>query len=138
MYESCKSFGLLLHRLAFGGLMLVHGIPKLKGMMENGVGNFPDPLGIGTTVSHLGAVGSEVGCSILLMVGLLTRAAAIPAAFTMAVAAFVVHSADDWGTKEKAVLFLCGYLVLIFTGPGKFSVDHLLFGKKSSEKTVNV
>jgi uncharacterized membrane protein YphA (DoxX/SURF4 family) len=39
----------------------------------------------------------------------------------MLVVAFMVH-ADPWKVKEKAVLFAVCYLVMIFTGGGKYSI----------------
>jgi putative oxidoreductase len=44
----------------------------------------------------------------------------------MGVAAFVVHAEDPFGKMEKALLYLFGYLLLAMTGPGKYSLDHLL------------
>jgi putative oxidoreductase len=44
----------------------------------------------------------------------------------MAVAAFIVHGGDPWGEKELAYIYLAGYLTLLLTGPGKFSVDALI------------
>jgi putative oxidoreductase len=79
--------------VAFGCLMLVHGIQKVMGFSEM-ADKFPDPLGMGSQLSLLSAIGAEVGCSLLLIAGLGTRIAAIPLAFTMVVALFLVH-ADD-------------------------------------------
>jgi putative oxidoreductase len=41
----------------------------------------------------------------------------------MAVASFIAHGADDFGTKEKALLYLVSFVTIILVGPGKFSVD---------------
>lgn len=122
--------GLLILRLTFGGLMLVHGIPKLMSFSEKS-DVFPDPLGIGSQLSLLGAVGAEVVCAALLAVGLLTRLAAVPLAFTMAIAFFVIHGDDPWQKKELAAMYLCGYLGLLFTGPGAISIDHLWRSRRS-------
>jgi putative oxidoreductase len=48
---------------------------------------------------------------------------AIPPAITMLVAGFIVHSADPFGTNEKAFLFLAFFIVILLLGPGKFSID---------------
>jgi putative oxidoreductase len=47
----------------------------------------------------------------------------IPAAITMAVAAFGAHAGDPIGDKEHALLFLVPYLVLALMGGGKYSLD---------------
>jgi len=92
--------------------------------------SFPDPIGIGSQLSLIAAIGAEVGCSILLILGLGVRFAAIPLAFTMIVALFVVHGADPWQKKELAATFLVVYVVLACTGAGQFSLDRFLWGKK--------
>lgn len=97
---------------------------------------FPDPLGMGSQLSLIAAIGAEFGCSILLIFGIGTRLAVIPLAFTMIVALFVVHRADPWQTKELAAVYLSVYSTLIGTGAGRFSLDHCLWGKKCFAKTT--
>ena len=120
--DRSTSLGLLLLRLAVGGMMLSHGIPKLMNFASKKDG-FPDPLGIGHMGSLVSAIGAEVGCAALLVIGLGTRLAALPLVFTMAIAAFVVHGGDPWAKKELAVLYGLAFLVLFFTGAGRFSID---------------
>lgn len=127
------SLGLLLLRASIGGLMLVHGVQKLQAF-EKLKDGFPDPLGIGSQLSVISAIGAEVGCSILLIIGLATRLAALPLAFTMIVAHFIVHAKDPWQVKELAAVYLCVYASLFFTGPGQFSLDHLFWGRKAGER----
>ena len=86
---------------------------------------FPDPLGVTPPVSLALAVFGEVVCSSLVVVGVYTRLAAIPALVTMAVAAFLVHAGDPWADKEMAVLYGLGFLVLIIAGGGRFALDRL-------------
>lgn len=59
----------------------------------------------------------------LVVIGFGTRLAALPLVFTMGIAAFVVHGSDPWAKKELAVLYGAVFLVLFFTGAGRFSVD---------------
>lgn len=132
--ETATSLGLLLLRLAIGCFMLVHGWQKITGFSEMS-DKFPDPIGMGSQLSLISAIGAEFGCSILLILGIGTRFAAFPLAFTMIVALFVVHRADPWQVKELAAVYLSVYLVLICTGAGCFSLDHCLWGKKCSAKT---
>ncbi|QEG22846.1 DoxX family protein [Mariniblastus fucicola] len=129
--EHLASAGMLLLRIGIGAMMLVHGLAKLNGFNEMS-GSFPDPMGVGSQLSLILAIGAEVGCSVLLMVGLGTRLAAIPLAFTMIVALFVVHGSDPWKAKELAAVYLLVYSTLVLTGPGKFSLDHVLLNRKAS------
>lgn len=125
------SVGLLWFRLVFGGFMLVgHGWGKLVQFGDLS-STFPDPLGIGSPASWAGAVTSEVLMAALVVIGLGTRLAALPLMFTMAVAGFVIHAGGPFflpgaGAKEPALLYLAAYAVLLFTGPGRYSVDYLI------------
>lgn len=117
------SFGLLLLRLGAGGSMIVfHGWDKLAGFAEK-KDTFPDPLGMGNSLSLGATVGAEFVCAALIVLGFATRIAALPLAFTMGVAAFVVHADDPWAQRELALFYLAASLALVFTGAGRISVD---------------
>ena len=117
-----RDLGLLLLRLAFGGLMLTHGMPKLLGFAEKADG-FPDPIGLGSAVALSLAVFAEVVCAALVVLGAFTRLAVVPLIVTMAVAAFIIHADDPLGRKELALLYLGAYLAIGLLGAGRFSVD---------------
>ncbi|MCK0124564.1 DoxX family protein [Gelidibacter sp. F2691] len=112
-------------RVSFSAMMLTHGIPKLTMLMANSSG-FPDPFGIGSTPSLVLAIIGEVIAPLLVLIGFKTRLAAIPVIITMATATFYIHLNDDFGTKEKAILYLLAFIIIAMVGPGKYSVD----GKK--------
>lgn len=116
------NIALLFLRVAFGGMMLTHGIPKLLKVVS-GDFSFGDPLGIGATTSLILAVLGEVLFPILVISGYKTKLTSIPVIITMAVAAFIVHAADPIGVKEKAILFLVGFITIALLGAGKYSVD---------------
>ncbi|SKB33280.1 putative oxidoreductase [Salegentibacter holothuriorum] len=122
-------FGLLLFRLFIGGLMLTHGVPKLLTFFGDGEIVFADPIGIGETVTFTFAVFAEFVCAILIIFGWATRFAAIPLIITMAVAAIIVHWTDGFGRQELPLLYMGGFLLLFFTGAGKFSLDYYLLKK---------
>jgi putative oxidoreductase len=120
---SSPDVGLLLLRLWLGVSMVwLHGWGKLLALF-GGKLSFPDPLGIGETPSFLLTIFAEVICSVLLVIGLWTRWAALILAFTMGVAFFVVNSANLKGNGELAWLYFGGYLVLFVAGAGRLSVD---------------
>jgi putative oxidoreductase len=124
MKSSLKSeVGLLLLRITGAGLILTHGVPKLSRLFAEGPIEFGDPIGIGAGPSLFLAVFAEFLCAVLVLIGFKTRWASIPIIITMAVAAFIVHAADPFGTKEKALLFLGIFLTIFLLGPGKFSID---------------
>ena len=121
MKKNFNDLALLILRGGFGGFMLTHGIPKIS-MLAN-PSDFSDPLGVGGTLSLILTLIGEVVAPIMLIIGFKTKLAAIPAAITMLVAAFIVHAQDDLGTKEHALLFLISFVVIFLTGAGKYSVD---------------
>jgi len=128
------SVGLLFLRVISGSAMLFsHGWPKILGwpLMANA---FPDPLGTGSMVAFILTVLAEVVGSVMIITGFLTRLAAGIISFTMAVAFFIVHSADNFSVKELAFVYLIIFLFLSITGPGKYSVDNHLLGKLNKAK----
>lgn len=119
---SSPDAGLLVLRLWLGGWMLwLHGWDKLAALFAGKTG-FLDPLGLGEVPSFLLTILAEVGCSVLLVLGLWTRWAALILAFTMGVAFFIVSSAS-LAKGELAWLYFGGYVALFAAGAGKFSVD---------------
>jgi putative oxidoreductase len=127
--ETPVNIALLILRLTTGILMAYHGYGKLTHFSEYS-GKFMDFLGLGPSVSLGLAVGAEFFCAILLAAGLLTRFVAVPLIITMFVAAFKAHSGDIFGDGEVAFLFFACYVSLLIAGAGKYSIDHLLFGRK--------
>lgn len=124
--------GILIFRLGISALMLTHGYPKLVRFFGSEEITFGDPLGLGQVTSFFLAVFAEFVCSILVILGLGTRLAVIPLIITMAVAALIVHSDDPFMRQELPLLYLTGYILLFFTGSGKFSLDwYFLSGKKN-------
>ena len=120
--KNFNDLALLILRVGFSGFMLTHGIPKLSKLSNLPI-KFPDPLGIGSTASFIGTIIGEVIAPILIIIGVKTKLATIPAIFTMAIAAFVVHANDDLGTKEHALLYMIAFIVIFFAGPGKYAID---------------
>lgn len=122
MKNSLNDFGLLVLRIGFTAMILTHGIPKINMLLDN-PSAFPDVIGIGGTAALLLAILGEVIAPLFVLIGFKARIAAIPTIITMAVAIFVVHANDDFGTKEKALLYLCGFLVIAIAGAGRYSID---------------
>lgn len=109
--------------------MLTHGLPKFDKLLAGNV-QFADPFGIGQGASLLLTVFAEAGCSILLILGLCTRLATIPLIVTMLVAIFYAHAADPFGKKELAFIYLIIFTGFMILGPGKYSIDNMIGGKK--------
>lgn len=117
-----KDIGLAFFRITTSVMMMTHGYGKFMKLISGNF-EFGDPIGIGAAPSLFLAVIGEFICPILIIIGFKTRFAAIPVAITMAVAAFIAHAADPFGTKEKALFYLVAFITIALLGPGKFSID---------------
>jgi putative oxidoreductase len=115
------SIGLLILRIGLGGMLLTHGLQKIKILTMDTIA-FSDPIGLGPTLSLILTLFAEVICSLFIIIGFKTKWATIPNIILMLVAAFVVHGSDPFGAKEKALLYLVGFLCLFFTGGGRFVI----------------
>jgi putative oxidoreductase len=125
--------GLALLRVCTGAtLFLRHGFEKQPAHWAQFMAHFPDPVGIGPHPSFLFAFVSDFVCSILLLLGLGTRWAALFCLGNIFVAwAFVHHFAfvgkgpgSDHG--ELIVLYLGALLTLLIAGPGAACLDRIL------------
>lgn len=124
--EKTTSLAMLLLRLVAGLTMaLTHGLGKLQGYSSS-VDTFPDPLGIGSQLSLMLAIGAEFLCGILVAIGFATRFTAIPLIITMATAFFIIHGGDAFGDKELSFIYMATYLVIFIVGPGIYSIDKLI------------
>lgn len=117
---------LLMFRVLVACLMLTHGFPKLQRLLSGEEIQFADPYGLGVTTSFVLVVFAEFFCSILVILGLATRLAAIPIMITMATAVIFAHANDPFGVKEKPLLFFVCFLFILVIGAGKYSVDNSL------------
>jgi len=90
--------------------------------------HFPWPLAMAFL-----AKGSEMTGGIFVLIGLLTRPAAALIAFTMMIATLTANLGKDWNIDGGfTVSYFLFALILLTEGPGKFSLDRLLFRKKAS------
>ena len=125
-------FGLLLLRLLTGATMIyLHGWSKLIAFQDK-VGTFTSPIPqLPGNVAFTLVVFAEVVCAALIVFGFLTRLAAFILIINMSVAFFMVHQGfpligktpPPAGPGELAYLYLGGFLVLFFTGAGRFYID---------------
>lgn len=115
--------GLLILRIGVAGLMLTHGVPKFLAFIGGDLSVVGDPIGIGALLSTVLVLLGELVAPVLIIIGIKTRFAAVAAAITMAIAAFVVHGGDPVAKKEMALLYLIGFVAIAFMGAGSISVD---------------
>lgn len=129
--SALTNLALLVMRLWLGSAMFFnHGLDKLVHFKDIAPG-FPDPLGIGQPVSLALVMFAEVVGSLLLVIGLLTRFAALTLVIDLFVAFLMVHQTALSGKNsgELAFIYLSGFVVLLIAGGGMISLDMVVFGK---------
>jgi putative oxidoreductase len=139
---SSKDSALLVMRIGFGlSLFLKHGLEKLTGHSQM-VTHFPDPIGIGPHASLAFALLSDGICSVLVILGLGTRWAALVVTINVSVAFALVHHMAFFTVPHVEIVFayIVAFLAILIAGPGRYSLDHLLTrasngsgGNRSSE-----
>ena len=126
---------LLSVRIIFGILLMTHGLQKWSNFHELS-SVFPDPVGLGSSLSLGLAIFGELICSMAFIIGFVYRLAMIPMICTMLVAFFVIHGGDAFAVKELAFVYLVVFIVMYITGPGKFSIDFIIGNELRRRKSV--
>ena len=115
--------GLLVLRVGLSVMLLTHGIPKFMDFIGGNMSLVGDPIKLGGLITSILVLIGEVVAPILILIGLKTRMATLPVIGTMAVAYFIVHGDDPFSSKEKALLYLVGFVAIAIMGAGKISMD---------------
>jgi len=109
-------------RIVVGLLFLEHAAIKLLGFPPGGK---PGLQEVGSFLWIAGII--ELVTSVLVVLGLFTRAAAFVAAGEMAVAYWMVHAKMGFypavNMGEGAILFCFAFLYIAAAGPGAWSID---------------
>ena len=133
--QYCRDRGvsilILCLRLFFGALLMMHGLDKLTHFNELST-TYTSVLGLGSYMTLMLSIFTELCCSIFLMTGLLVRITVIPMIVAMAVAFFDVHDAM-MPEGELALIYLILFIILYLTGPGRYSIDYLIDTKVKAE-----
>jgi putative oxidoreductase len=128
--DTPASIGMLLLRIVAGSAFVLHGQPKIA----NPFGWMPPDAAVPGVLQALAAI-SEFGGGLAWIAGLLVPLASLGIAFTMAFAVqFHVGRGDPFvgqgASWELAAVYLAVAVLLVLAGPGKFSADRFLFGRK--------
>jgi putative oxidoreductase len=118
---------LLVLRLALGTVMIAHGYQKLFGGMSQFMGMLSH-MGIPPWMGYL-TVAAEFGGGILIVLGFLTRLAALAILIDMSVAILKVHLHNGLFSKNGGfeLPMVCGAIAfsLIWSGAGPIAMDWL-------------
>ncbi len=106
------------------GVAFVNGLQGFSGYLES-LG-MPMPMAMAWM-----AKGSEFFGGALLIIGLFTRISSVFLLITMVVAVFVANGGNITGDGELAFVYLITCFAILIHGPGKLSLDHILFKEKT-------
>jgi putative oxidoreductase len=127
-----RALGVL--RIVTALLFLQHGLAKHFGFPH--VASF-DNLQLMTLVGLAGVI--EIVGSVLLIIGLFTRAAAFIMSGEMAVGYFMVHAPKSFfpilNAGDSAVLYCFVFLYFVFAGGGAWALDNVI-GKRAVPATA--
>lgn len=130
--EKLSPVAFLIVRLFAGYFFLLHGTAKFFEFPVSMTGG----NGSVALFSLFGAAAVlEIVGGVLIMLGLFTRQTAFILSGQMAYAFFIVHGAQGniflpmLNGGELAGIYSLLFLLLVFTGAGKLSLDQKLFGK---------
>ncbi len=131
--EAFKGFAPVILRVVTGVVFVVHGYGKLFGGMEQFTAFVTGNLKLPAALAWV-AAGIEFFGGTALILGLLTRLAALGIALVMAVAISKVHWAAGLtaeGGYEYPLTLLCVAVSLMLTGGGPLSLDRHVIEKHS-------
>jgi uncharacterized membrane protein YphA (DoxX/SURF4 family) len=140
MLHSNAPAATILVRLLVGGVFLSEGIQKFLFPATLGVGRFAK-IGIPAPSFFAPFVGMvEIVCGALLLIGLLTRLAAVPLLIDISVAILttkmpMLAKAGFWATMHEARTDYCmwlGSLFLLIVGGGALSIDARICGNHAA------
>jgi putative oxidoreductase len=130
--------GISIIRIIAGFFLIYHGweifdLPTMNGYL---VYDTFKNLSHASFMVYTGKAG-ELIAGFLLFIGWLTRLASMAIAVTFLYISFFVGHGKIWYEDQHPFLFVLLAFVFFFTGPGKWSVDNLLFHiKKNITKNI--
>lgn len=130
--EKVVSLLILALRVFFGVLFFTHGLDKMINFNTLSE-TYPSVLGFGSYMTLMVSIFCEFACSIFLIAGLMERVVLLPMIASMAVAFFDIHD-GMFPEGELSLIYLILFVVLLLTGPGRYSVDYLIDTKFQKEK----
>jgi putative oxidoreductase len=124
-------WGATVLRAVVGLMFIAHGAQKLFGEGFGGVAGMMKGLGIPfPTLAAVVLIIVELAGGAALTLGLFTRLAAVPLAFSMLVATLMVHLPNGFFAREGGIeytlLLTVACVALAMMGPGEAALDRVL------------
>jgi putative oxidoreductase len=127
--------GIGIIRIAIGALMIYHGQEVFNSALMSEYATWETFKGPYSKLLVYAGKSSELVAGILLLLGLLTRVGALVTIGTLSYITFFVGEGRFWYQEQHPFMFVLFGFLFLFTGPGGWSVDALIF--KESQGDVN-
>jgi putative oxidoreductase len=120
---------MLFFRIAISLEMIcVHGLKKL-GIGVSAAERVPNPLHLPEAFNYAFAVAANIFFPFLVLIGLCTRLATLPTLAVTLTGYFVLHWSDGALVRDTPFIYSVVFLIILFMGPGKYSIDNYISKK---------
>jgi putative oxidoreductase len=123
-------------RIIIGLLLIYHGQEVFNPELMKGYSEWDTFKGKPAMLMVYAGKGSELLAGISLLAGLFTRLGALLTVGTFSYITFFVGHGKFWYDDQHPFMFLLFGLLFLFTGPGDWSADGLIFRNKGIEKST--
>jgi putative oxidoreductase len=125
--------GVAIVRIIVGALLIYHGQEVFNPEIMNGYLQWDTFKSPGSKFMVYAGKSSELISGLLIFFGFLTRIGALLAMGTLSYVTFFVGHGRFWYEDQHPFMFVLFGLIFIFTGPGSWSVDALIFSKNNND-----
>lgn len=122
--------GLAIVRIIFGALVVYHGIEVFDLHLMKEYASWDSLSGANALVWVYLGKGTELVAGLFLLLGIFTRLASLMTMGTMLYITFVVGGGKFWYEDQHPFMFALFGLLFLFTGPGAFNLDEVVFKKR--------
>jgi putative oxidoreductase len=121
---------LLFFRIAVASeLIVAHGLKKI-GVGTASAEIVPNPLGLPEVLNQAFATTANLIMPLFIILGLMTRLAALPILAVTLTGYFVLHFDDPILVKDVPFIYSICFLLIFFMGAGRYSIDYYITGNK--------
>ncbi len=122
--------GVAIVRIVVGAMLIYHGQEVFNPEIMNGYLQWETFQGPASKFMVYAGKSSELIAGLSLFFGFLTRLGALLAMGTLSYVTFFVGHGRFWYEDQHPFMFVLFGLIFIFTGPGAWSIDALIFKNK--------
>lgn len=121
--------GVAMVRIIVGALLVYHGQEVFNAQLMKEYMNWDTFAGPNVRLLVYTGKASELIAGLSLLFGLFTRLGALMTILVLSYVTFFVGGGKFWYEDQHPFMFVLFGLLFLFTGPGAWSIDRLMFSK---------